>query len=68
MDGVDKSELRELLQKLRSEHSEIEKAISSMQAIAGIDSLDIQRLKKQKLNLKDKITHLEDQLLPDIIA
>ncbi len=62
------SELRSTLQKLRSEHREIDKVISSIQTTAGTDSLEIQRLKKQKLNLKDKITQLEKQLLPDIIA
>ena len=68
MNDNEDSGLRETLQKLRSEHREIDKAISSIQTTTGTDSLEIQRLKKQKLSLKDKITQLENQLLPDIIA
>ena len=68
MNDNEESVLRDALQKLRGEHREIEKVISSIQTTAGTDSLDIQRLKKQKHKLKDQISHLEDQLLPDIIA
>ena len=59
MNDNEESGLRETLQKLRSEHREIDKAISSIQTTTGTDSLEIQRLKKQKLSLKDKITQLE---------
>ena len=68
MNDNEESSLRDTLLKLRSEHREIDKNISSVQTTAGTDSLEIQRLKKQKLSIKDKIKQLEDQLLPDIIA
>ena len=68
MNDNEDSSLRDTLQKLRSEHREIDKEISSIQTAAGADSLEIQRLKKKKLSIKDKIKQLEDQLLPDIIA
>ena len=68
MNDNEDSSLKDTLLKLRSEHREIDKEISSIQTAAGADSLEIQRLKKKKLAIKDKIKQLEDQLLPDIIA
>ena len=68
MNDNEESSLRDTLLKLRNEHREIDKEISSVQTTAGADSLEIQRLKKKKLSIKDKIKQLEDQLLPDIIA
>ena len=53
---------------LRGEHRDLDAAISALQEKAGSDRLTIQRLKKRKLRLKDKIVHLEDQIIPDIIA
>ena len=60
--------LRLELKVLRGEHRELDDAISALQEKAGYDRLTIQRLKKRKLRLKDKIVHLEDQIIPDIIA
>jgi hypothetical protein len=59
--------LRAELAHLRQEHLDLDAAIAAM-GIARSDPLRIQRLKKQKLALKDRITRIEDQLLPDIIA
>ena len=56
------------LEVLRGEHRDLDEAISALQEKAGSDRLTIQRLKKRKLRLKDKIVHLEDQITPDIIA
>ena len=56
------------LEVLRGEHRDLDAAISALQEKAGSDRLTIQRLKKRKLRLKDKIVHLEDQITPDIIA
>jgi hypothetical protein len=61
-------ELREQLVKLRAEHRELDQEIVALEASGVADQLLIRRLKKRKLTLKDQITSIEDQLLPDIIA
>lgn len=61
-------ELREELTRLRLEHRELDAAISALEGQAGADQLQIKRLKKRKLQLKDEISGVEDRLLPDIIA
>ena len=67
--SMDRREILRLeLQVLRSEHRDLDEAISALQEKAGSDRLTIQRLKKRKLRLKDKIAQLEDQITPDIIA
>ena len=64
----DERELREQLAKLREDHRELDDQIVALEAGGGADQLQIKRLKKKKLGLKDEIQALEDQLLPDIIA
>lgn len=59
---------RAQLAQLRQEHRDLDMAIDALQAVPRPDTLHIQRLKKRKLLLKDRIQVLEDQLLPDIIA
>lgn len=61
-------ELREELMKLRNEHRALDEEIVALETMAGADQLLIRRLKKKKLMLKDQITAVEDQLLPDIFA
>jgi hypothetical protein len=61
-------ELREELVRLRNEHRMLDEEIVALEAIGGHDQLNIRRLKKKKLTIKDQITSIEDQLLPDIIA
>ncbi|GMG82952.1 DUF465 domain-containing protein [Paralimibaculum aggregatum] len=56
----------ELVQ-LRSEHRRLDAQIEEHVAV-GLGSLEVQRLKKRKLALKDRITRIEDELYPDIIA
>jgi hypothetical protein len=56
------------LAQLRQEHLDLDAAIAAMAESGKADPIRIQRLKKQKLALKDRIARLEDQLLPDIIA
>jgi len=68
MKTKDEHELREKLAVLRAEHREFDLQIVEQEESAVRDQLLITRLKKQKLKLKDQITALEDQLLPDIIA
>lgn len=61
-------ELRDLLARLKEEHRDLDAAIAALEQTGTSDSLQVQRLKKKKLMLKDRIQHIEDQLLPDIIA
>ena len=60
--------LRLELEVIKYEHRDLDDAITVLQAKPGSDQLTLRRLKKRKLLLKDKITHLEDQITPDIIA
>src|SRR5262249_11784245 len=61
-------ELREQLARLQQEHRDLDAAISALQHSPGSDLLQVQRLKKRKLHLRDRISYIEDQLTPDIIA
>lgn len=58
---------KELL-RLRQEHRDLDDAIDALSAMSTPDMLQIQRLKKKKLQIKDRISYLEDQTTPDIIA
>lgn len=68
MERRDERELREELVELRAEHRELDEKIVALETEAVSDQLLIKRLKKKKLVLKDRITAIEDKLLPDIIA
>ncbi|HEX8168021.1 MAG TPA: DUF465 domain-containing protein [Beijerinckiaceae bacterium] len=56
------------LARLKEEHRDLDMAIEALERMVAGDQLQIQRLKKRKLVLKDRISYLEDQLTPDIIA
>ena len=60
--------LRVELEFFRQEHRDLDQAITILSNSTTTDRLMIQRLKKKKLQLKDKIKRLEDRLTPDIIA
>ena len=60
--------LRIRLEVLRREHRDLDDAIQALASGGRADALTLQRLKKQKLALKDHIVRIEDQLIPDIIA
>ncbi len=60
--------LRVELAVFRREHADLDEAIAALQERTTADQLTLQRLKKQKLRIKDKITAIEDRLTPDIIA
>jgi hypothetical protein len=62
------ADLRRRLEELRSEHRDLDDVIARLQEAAPFNQLQLQRLKKRKLLLKDQITQLESKLLPDIIA
>ncbi len=61
-------ELQAELARLREEHRDLDSAIDALERLGPINQIQIQRLKKRKLYLRDRISHLEDQLTPDIIA
>ena len=61
-------ELKKLLASLRTEHRDLDAAIEALSAAGSSDQLQIARLKKRKLRLRDQIAVVEDQLIPDIIA
>ena len=61
-------EVRRELAELRQEHRDLDVAIVALADSREPDSIRLQRMKKRKLVLKDRIAVLEDRLLPDIIA
>jgi len=64
----EENELRAQLARLRQEHRDLDAAIAALQGVPGSDILQVQRLKKRKLWLRDRIAFIEDMLTPDIIA
>jgi hypothetical protein len=68
MDDPDIEALRAKLAELRIEHRDLDDVISRLSESSPFDQLQLRRLKKRKLVLKDTIAHIESQLLPDIIA
>lgn len=65
--GEDK-ELANRLASLRVEHRDLDAAIEALLAAPHVDQLQLARLKKRKLRLRDEIAQIEDQMIPDIIA
>ena len=68
MERRDERELREELVGLRAKHRLLDDEIVALEDNPLADQLLVKRLKKKKLSLKNRITSIEDQLLPDIIA
>ena len=64
----DQSRLKEKLIELTNQHTELDDAIERINEKIPFDQVKLQRLKKRKLVLKDEITKLNSQILPDIIA
>ena len=60
--------MRKRLEMLRIDHRDLDAAIDALTSAGAKDQLQIARLKKRKLKLKDQISMLEDYLIPDIIA
>ena len=67
MSEQEQAEIRLEFARLKQEHADFDAAINAMIA-TGCDPLQIQRMKKKKLVLKDKIAQIEDRIIPDIIA
>lgn len=68
MNKEEEAELRETLTRLKQEHRDLDGAIDALEESGRADQLQLKRLKKKKLHIKDEITRIEDRLLPDIIA
>jgi hypothetical protein len=66
--GVTEEEMRKRLAVLQIEHRDLDAAISALSSADSQDQLQIARLKKRKLRLRDQIAIIEDYLTPDIIA
>ncbi|OYR21125.1 YdcH family protein [Brucella thiophenivorans] len=67
MSDQEQAEVRLVVARLKQEHADFDAAINAMMQV-GCDQLRIQRMKKKKLSIKDKLQELEDQVIPDIIA
>lgn len=65
---MDEDELRAKLVQLQEEHRDLDDAIEAVSARQPFDQLQVQRMKKRKLALKDQISAIQNQLTPDIIA
>jgi len=65
---LDVEALKVKLTALKSEHRDLDEVIARLAERAPFDQLQLQRLKKRKLLLKDQISQIESELLPDIIA
>ena len=68
MTREEERDLRAQLARLLQEHRDLDAAIEALQVSPGSDLLQVQRLKKRKLVLRDRIRFVENQLTPDIIA
>ena len=68
MNDEDERALRAHLARLQQEHRDLDAAIAALAMSPGSDLIQVQRLKKRKLVLRDKIRRVEDALTPDIIA
>ncbi len=64
----EEASLREELARLEEDHRALDSAIDALAQSAIYNQLQVQRLKKKKLVLKDRISSINDQLIPDIIA
>ena len=66
-DGIDPEKTARLAH-LRMEHRDLDAAIEALRGLSAPDQLQIARLKKRKLRLRDEIAMIEDMMIPDIIA
>jgi hypothetical protein len=67
-DPLDAEAIKTKLEALKSEHRDLDEVIDRLLEKPPFDQLQLQRLKKRKLGLKDQIIKLESKLIPDIIA
>ena len=67
-EALSEAEMGSLLERLKKEHRSVDLEIKAMIETGVLDVLKIKRMKKIKLAMKDKITFIENQITPDIIA
>jgi hypothetical protein len=67
MSEQEQAEIRLEYARMKQDHVDFDAAINAMIA-AGCDPLQVQRMKKKKLAIKDRLKQLEDRIIPDIIA
>jgi hypothetical protein len=65
---TERAEMRRQIERLREEHRDLDAAIEALNKAGAADRLQMQRIKKRKLALRDKLTLLEDLSTPNIIA
>jgi hypothetical protein len=68
LDVIQEVQLRNQLQNLIQQHRDLDSAVHSLEVSGTGDQLQLRRLKKMKLDIKDKIQIIENMLIPDIIA
>ena len=68
MNSNDPGEIARLIADLMEEHRDLDEAISRLSNDPGVDQLQLRRMKKRKLKLKDWIAYLESKLIPDLDA
>lgn len=68
MTETDQAMLREKLEELILEHRDLDDVVHRLQMAGGMEQMQLQRLKKRKLKLKELILKIENQLIPDILA
>jgi hypothetical protein len=68
MEPIDPGEIARQLAELRGEHRDLDAAIEQLSSNIRTDELQLKRLKKRKLRIKDMITWLESRLIPDLDA
>jgi hypothetical protein len=68
MNSNDPGEIARLIAELREEHRDLDEAISRLSIDPSVDQLQLRRMKKRKLKLKDWIAYLESKLIPDLDA
>jgi len=66
--ALDEAELAGRLHLLTQEHRDLDAAIDALRSLAGYDQIQLARLKKRKLRLRDEIAIVQDWMIPDIIA
>ena len=59
---------RQILALLKAEHRRLDEEIEALRAAGSVDQIEIARLKKRKLMLKDEIAQLADRIIPDLLA
>jgi hypothetical protein len=68
IDDTERAQLRARLEQLRLEHRALDSAIERLGADATMDQLELRRLKKRRLALKDMVAKLESRIIPDLHA